>query len=44
MLNKNTWDVYKTMQGQEEPATKALVSNKANKFMTESVTGSCDIS
>ena len=37
MLNKNTWGMKK-VQGQEEPATKALISHKAKKSVNESVT------
>ena len=37
MLNKNTWGVKK-VRGQEEPATKTLISNKAKNSVNESAT------
>ena len=37
MLNQNTWGVKK-VGGQEEPALKALISNKAKKSVNESAT------
>ena len=37
MLNKNTWDVKKS-EARKNQQLKALISNKANKFVNESAT------